>query len=61
MVADHLRTRSAAFRTKSHGLHVYVFLDAAVRGRVMHDYLVAFRKRLPKNIAAKTEVFPKAS
>ena len=48
LVADRLRTRCAAFRSKSRGLHVYVFTTEPVSARVMHDYLVALRKRLPK-------------
>ena len=60
-VADRLRSRCAAFRSKSRGLHVYVFASEPVSARVMHDYLVTLRKRLPKNIARKTEMFPKAT
>lgn len=59
--AERLRTRCAAFRTKSRGLHIYVFVDAPISGRHMHEYLVALRKRLPKKVAAKTELFPKHS
>lgn len=58
-VSDRLRTRCAAFRSKSRGLHVYIFVDEPVTARQMHDYLVALRKRLPKKVAAKTEIFPK--
>jgi len=60
-VRDAVRTRCAAFRSKSRGLHVYVFVDEPVSARQMHDYLVALRKRLPKAIAKKTEIFPKAT
>jgi len=64
LVADQLRTRCAAFRTKSRGLHVYVFASEPVSARVMHDYLVALRKRLPKACFDKkkkrdVEIFPK--
>lgn len=48
----------AAFRTKSGGVNVFVFASEPVRGRVMHDYLVSLRKRLPKKVRDKTEVFP---
>ncbi len=63
-VADQLRTRCAAFRTKSRGLHVYIFASEPVSARVMHDYLVALRKRLPKACFDKkqkrdVEIFPK--
>lgn len=47
-----------AFRTKSGGVNVFVFATEPVRGRVMHDYLVSLRKRLPKKVRDKTEVFP---
>lgn len=60
-VADRLRTRCAAFRTKSRGLHIYVFTDSPVTARQMHDYLVILRKRLPKATQKKTELFPKAT
>ncbi len=64
LVADRLRTRCAAFRSKSRGLHVYVFTTEPVSARVMHDYLVALRKRLPKACFNKkqkrdVEIFPK--
>lgn len=60
-VAERLHARCAAFRTKSRGLHVYVFTTEAVPARHMHDYLMVLRKRLPKKIAAETEVFPKVT
>lgn len=60
-VAERLRTPCAAFRTKSRGLHVYVFTTEPVPARHMHDYLVVLRKRLGKKIAAETEMFPKAT
>lgn len=56
-----LRAICACFRTKSMGIHVYVFTTEPVRARVMHDYLVSLRKRLPKKVRDKTEVFPKES
>lgn len=56
--AERLRTRCAAFRSKSRGLHIYVFVDEPIPARLMHEYLVALRKRLPKKVASKTEVFP---
>ncbi len=58
-VRDRLRTVCAAFRSKSRGLHVYIFTSEPVPAQVMHDYLVALRKRLPKEIQKKTEIFPK--
>ena len=58
-VRDRLRTVCAAFRSKSRGLHVYVFTSEPVSAQVMHDYLVTLRKRLPKEIQKKTEIFPK--
>lgn len=60
-LADRLRTRAAAFRTKSRGLHIYVFMSEPITARDMHDYLTALRKRLPKKARDKTEVFPKAT
>lgn len=60
-LADRLRTRAAAFRTKSRGLHIYVFVSEPIPAREMHDYLVALRKRLPKTVRDKTEMFPKAT
>lgn len=60
-VCNAVRTRCAAFRSKSRGLHVYVFVDEPISAKQMHDYLVALRKRLPKAIATKTEIFPKAT
>lgn len=60
-VAERVRTECAAFRTKSRGLHVYFFCSEPVPARRMHEYLVAIRKRLPKKVAAKTEIFPKAT
>lgn len=59
-VAERVRTRCAAFRSKSRGLHVYLFASEPVPARVMHEYLVAVRKRLPRAIAKQTETFPKA-
>lgn len=56
-----MRTRCAAFRSKSLGLHIYVFTDQPVRAKLMHDYLVALRRRLPKKVQQKTEIFPKAT
>lgn len=58
-LASRLRTRAAAFRTKSRGLHIYVFTSEPIPAREMHDYLVALRKRLPKKAREKTELFPK--
>ncbi|WP_099827142.1 DUF5906 domain-containing protein [Oceaniglobus indicus] len=58
---DRLRTRCAAFRTKSRGLHVVVFVDEPISAKQMHQYLAALRKRLPKKVQAKTELFPKAT
>ena len=58
-VRDRLRTVCAAFRSKSRGLHVYIFTSEPVPAQVMHDYLVTLRKRLPKEIQKKTEIFPK--
>jgi len=60
-VADKVRTKCAAFRSKSRGLHVYFFCSEPVPARRMHEYLVAIRKRLPKKVAATTEIFPKAT
>jgi len=65
-VADRLRTRCAAFRSKSRGLHVYVFMDAPIPAKQMNEYLMALRNRLPKACFAKkhkrdVEVFPKAT
>ncbi len=60
-VRDRLRTMCAGFRSKSRGLHVYVFTSEPVPAQVMHDYLVTLRKRLPKDIQKKTEIFPKES
>lgn len=60
-MADRLRTRAAAFRTKSRGLHIYVFMSEPITARDMHDYLTTLRKRLPKKARDKTEVFPKAT
>ncbi|GAA6192891.1 DUF5906 domain-containing protein [Phaeobacter sp. NW0010-22] len=56
-----LPTRCAAFRTKSRGLHVIVFVDEPIPAKLMHQYLVTLRKRLPKAVQSKTEVFPKAT
>lgn len=56
-----MKTRCAAFRTKSLGLHIYVFTDQPVRAKLMHDYLVALRRRMPKKVQEKTEIFPKAT
>jgi len=56
---DRLRTRCAAFRTKSRGLHIVVFMDEPIPAKQMRQYLVALRKRLPKNVQSKTELFPK--
>jgi len=58
---DRIGTRCAAFRTKSRGLHVVVFVDEPIPAKLMHQYLVALRKRLPKKVQSKTEVFPKAT
>jgi hypothetical protein len=58
-LASRLRTRAAAFRTKSRGLHIYVFMSEPIPAREMHDYLVALRKRLPKKARERTELFPK--
>lgn len=58
-LAGRLRTRAAAFRTKSRGLHIYVFMSEPIPAREMHDYLVVLRKRLPKKAREKTELFPK--
>jgi YD repeat-containing protein len=58
-VRDRLRTVCAGFRSKSRGLHVYVFTSEPVPAQIMHDYLVTLRKRLPKDIQKKTEIFPK--
>ncbi len=65
-VRERLRTRAAAFRSKSRGLHVYVFVDEPISARQMHEYLVALRKRLPKvcfdkKARREVEVFPKAT
>lgn len=60
-LVNRLRTRCAAFRSKSLGLHIYVFTTEPVRAKLMHDYLVALRRRLPKKIQGKTEIFPKAT
>lgn len=65
-VRERLRTRAAAFRSKSRGLHVYVFVDEPISARQMHEYLVALRKRLPracfdKKARRDVEVFPKAT
>ncbi|MCE8518439.1 hypothetical protein KBY31_17100 [Ruegeria pomeroyi] len=65
-LADRLRTRCAAFRSKSLGLHIYVFASEPISAREMHDYLVVLRKRLPKSCFDKkakrqVEVFPKAT
>jgi len=56
-----LKAICTAFRTKSLGINVFVFASEPVRGRVMHDYLVSLRKRLPKKVREKTEVFPSHS
>lgn len=56
-----LKAICTAFRTKSRGINVFVFASEPVRGRVMHDYLVSLRKRLPKKVREKTEVFPSHS
>ncbi len=56
---ERIHARSAAFRTKSRGLHIVVFVDEPVPAKLMHQYLVALRKRLPKKVQQKTEVFPK--
>lgn len=65
-VADRLRTRCAAFRSKSRGLHVYIFMDAPIPAKKMNEYLMVLRKRLPKACFDKkhnrdVEVFPKAT
>ncbi|SFN49904.1 hypothetical protein SAMN04487859_103241 [Roseovarius lutimaris] len=59
---ERLHTRCVAFRTKSRGLRVVVFVDEPIPAKQMHQYLVALRKRLPKSCFAKgrdVEVFPK--
>ncbi|ABV93649.1 hypothetical protein Dshi_1907 [Dinoroseobacter shibae DFL 12 = DSM 16493] len=56
-----MRTRCAAFRSKSRGLHIYVFTDQPVRAKLMHDYLASLRRRLPKKVQQKTEIFPKST
>jgi Family of unknown function (DUF5906) len=56
---DRMRTRCAAFRTKSRGLHIVVFVDEPIPAKQMYHYLVALRKRLPKAVQGKTEIFPK--
>ena len=59
---DRLRTRCVAFRTKSRGLRIVVFVDEPIPAKQMHKYLIALRKRLPKTCFAKgrdVEVFPK--
>lgn len=66
LVRERIRTRAAAFRSKSRGLHVYIFVDEPIPARQMHDYLVTLRKRLPKACFDKkarreVEVFPKAT
>ncbi|PZQ96717.1 MAG: hypothetical protein DI533_14090 [Cereibacter sphaeroides] len=58
-VRDAIKAPCAAFRSKSRGLHVYVFATEPVPARVMHDYLVTLRKRLPRAIQKKAEFFPK--
>lgn len=60
-VSERLRTKCAAFRSKSRGLHVYVFATAPIPAKQMHEYLVALRKRLPAKVQKKTEIFPKAT
>lgn len=55
---EQLRAICTAFRSKSGGINVFVFASEPVRGRVMHDYLVSLRKRLPKKVRDKTEIFP---
>lgn len=37
LCADRLRTRCAAFRSKSRALNIYVFVDAPITGRLMHE------------------------
>jgi hypothetical protein len=49
---ERIRTRSAAFRTKSRGLHIVVFVDEPIPAKLMHQYLVTLRKRLPKSCFA---------
>lgn len=56
-----IKAKCAAFRSKSGGLHIYFFTTESVTARVMHDYLVSVRKRLPKDVQKKTELFPNAS
>lgn len=56
---ERLHTRCVAFRTKSRGLHIIVFMDEPIPAKQMYQYLVALRKRLPKKVAAQTEIFPK--
>lgn len=61
---ERIRTRSAAFRTKSRGLHIVVFVDEPIPAKLMHQYLVTLRQRLPKSCFAngrEVEVFPKAT
>lgn len=60
-VRDSIKAPCAAFRSKSKALHVYVFATEPVSARVMHDYLVALRKRLPRKLREATEFFPPAS
>lgn len=56
---ERLRTSCVAFRTKSRGLHIVVFVDKPIPAKQMYQYLVALRKRLPKAVQGKTEIFPK--
>lgn len=58
LIRERIKTRSVAFRSKSNGLHIYVFMDEPVAAKSMHDYLVMLRKRMPKKWHSKIEIFP---
>ncbi|MEO0344124.1 MAG: DUF5906 domain-containing protein [Pseudomonadota bacterium] len=60
-VQQRMRCPSAAFRTKSRGLHVVVFPDEPVSAKLMHDFLASKRRNMPKDWQQHIEIFPKAS
>ena len=60
-VPKHMRVPSLACRTKSQGLHVYVFVDEPVSSRMMHEFLKSRRRNMPKSWRKHIEIFPMAS
>jgi len=57
-VAKYMRVPCFACRSKSHGLHVYFFVDEPVSSRTMHEFLKSRRRNLPKRLRKGVEFFP---